>query len=153
MPDKDIDKIPITVEVPKADVWVRNDYRDIVRRLGEVHMIRACEHQHDDDFVPLYDIETLARYQIELERLRADAERYRFLRTGTHWPCVFADHDALRIMWATLDKGHDYVLCVSPRDGGSTLRMDSGMKRIEIARMLERFARAAREDARFGGDE
>lgn len=93
MPDKDIDKIPITVEVPKADVWVRNDYRDIVRRLGEVHMIRACEHQHDDDFVPLYDIETLARYQIELERLRADAERYRFLRTGTHWPCVFADHD------------------------------------------------------------
>ena len=74
------DKIPITVEVPKADVWVRSDYRDIVRRLGEVHMIRACEHQHDDDFVPLYDIETLARYQIELERLRADAERYRWLR-------------------------------------------------------------------------
>lgn len=72
MPDKDIDKIPITVEVPKADVWVRNDYRDIVRRLGEVHMIRACEHQHDDDFVPLYDIETLARYQIELEQLRAE---------------------------------------------------------------------------------
>lgn len=64
-----------------------------------------------------------------------------------------ADHDALRIMWATLDKGHDYVLCVSPRDGGSTLQMDSGMKRIELARMLERFARAAREDARFGGDE
>ncbi len=92
MPDKDIDKIPITVEVPKADVWVRNDYRDIVRRLGEVHMIRACEHQHDDDFVPLYDIETLARYQIELERLRADAERYRFLRTGRHWPCAFANH-------------------------------------------------------------
>ncbi len=84
MTDKDIDKIPITVEVPKADVWVRNDYRDIVRRLGEVHMIRACEHQHDDDFVPLYDIETLARYQIELERLRADANRYRWLRTQ-HW--------------------------------------------------------------------
>jgi hypothetical protein len=27
MPDKDIDKIPITVEVPKADVWLRADYR------------------------------------------------------------------------------------------------------------------------------
>lgn len=69
MTDKDIDKIPITVEVPKADVWVRNDYRDIVRRLGEVHMIRACAHQHDDDFVPLYDTETLAGYQIEAQRL------------------------------------------------------------------------------------
>ena len=141
MPDKDIDKIPITVEVPKADVWVRNDYRDIVRRLGEVHMIRASGHQHDDDFVPLYDIEMVfslkeeierlrdcisarevrslvderdrlraerdsfymdyrikcdeetKRQAVEIERLRADAERYRFLRTGRHWPCVFADYD------------------------------------------------------------
>lgn len=64
-----------------------------------------------------------------------------------------ADHDALRIMWTTLDKGHNFVLCVEPQNGGSKLQMDSGMKRIEIARMLERFARAAREDARFGGDE
>lgn len=75
MTDKNIDKIPITVEVPKADVWVRNDYRDIVRRLGPVHMIRACEHQHDDDFVPLYDIETLAGYQIELEKSRERSKR------------------------------------------------------------------------------
>ena len=64
-----------------------------------------------------------------------------------------ADHDALRIMWTVIDKEHNYVLCVEPQDGGSKLQMDSGMKRIEIARMLERFARAAREDARFGGDE
>jgi hypothetical protein len=70
MTDSDINKIPITVEVPPADVWVRNDYRDIVRRLGQVHMIRACEHQFDDDFVPLYDIETLAGYQLEAELLR-----------------------------------------------------------------------------------
>lgn len=64
-----------------------------------------------------------------------------------------ADHDALRIMWTVIDKGHNYVLCVEPQDGGSKLQMDSGMKRIDIARMLERFARAARDDARFGGDE
>ena len=80
MPDKDIDKIPITVEVPKADVWVRNDYRDIVQRLGEVHMIRACEHQFDDDWIPLYSIDVIAALQAEIERLRADAERYRWLR-------------------------------------------------------------------------
>lgn len=64
-----------------------------------------------------------------------------------------AGHDSMRIMWTTLDKGHNFVLCVEPQNGGSTLQMDSGMKRIELARMLERFARAAREDARFGGDE
>lgn len=33
------------------------------------------------------------RLDEEIGRLRPDAERYRFLRTGTHWPCVFADHD------------------------------------------------------------
>jgi len=71
MPDKDIDNIPITVEVPKADVWLRADYRDIVHRLGEVHLIRACEHQHDDDFVPMYDFQVIEQYQIEAERLRA----------------------------------------------------------------------------------
>lgn len=101
MTDKDIDKIPITVEEPKADVWVRNDYRDIVRRLGEVHMIRACEHQHDDDFVPLYDIETVAGCQVEVERLRAelaeskrDAARYRWLRGDS---CV--DHSVRWTQW------------------------------------------------------
>ena len=71
MPDKDICNIPITVEVPKADVWLRADYRDIVHRLGEVHLIRACEHQHDDDFVPMYDYQMIEQYQIEAERLRA----------------------------------------------------------------------------------
>jgi hypothetical protein len=75
MPDKDIDNIPITVEVPKADVWLRADYRDIVHRLGEVHMVRACEHQHDDDFVPMYDFQTIEGYQIKAEQLRRDAER------------------------------------------------------------------------------
>lgn len=64
-----------------------------------------------------------------------------------------AGHDSMRIMWTTLDEGHNFVLCVEPQNGGITLQMDSGMKRIEIARMLELFARAAREDARFGGDE
>jgi hypothetical protein len=29
MPSKDIDKIPITVEVPKADVWIRADVTGI----------------------------------------------------------------------------------------------------------------------------
>ena len=72
MPDKDIDKITITVEVPKADVWVRNDYRDIVQRLGEVHMIRACEYQFDDDWIPLYSIDVIAALQVEIELLRAD---------------------------------------------------------------------------------
>ena len=75
MPDKDIDKIPITVEVPKADVWLRADYRDIVRRLGEVHMVRACEHQHDDDFVPMYDSQTIAEYQQKAESLRLELDR------------------------------------------------------------------------------
>jgi hypothetical protein len=75
MPGKDIDKIPITLEVPKADVWLRADYRDIVHRLGEVHLIRACEHQHDDDFVPMYDFQTIEIYQIEVEKLRREAER------------------------------------------------------------------------------
>jgi Mg2+ and Co2+ transporter CorA len=75
MPDKDIDKIPITVEVPKADVWLRNDYRDIVHRLGDVHMVRACEHQHDDDFVPMYDYQTVEEYQKKAESLRLECER------------------------------------------------------------------------------
>jgi hypothetical protein len=75
MPDKDIDKIPITVEVPKADVWLRNDYLDIVHRLGPVHMVRACEHQHDDDFVPMYDLQTIAEYQQKAESLRLECER------------------------------------------------------------------------------
>jgi hypothetical protein len=75
MPDKDIDKIPITVEVPTADVWLRNDYSDIVRRLGEVHMVRACEHQHDDDFVPMYDLQTIAEYQQKAEGLRLELDR------------------------------------------------------------------------------
>jgi hypothetical protein len=67
--------IPITVEVPKADVWLRNDYRDIVHRLGEVHMVRACEHQHDDDFVPMYDLQTIAEYQQKAESLRLELDR------------------------------------------------------------------------------
>lgn len=67
--------IPITVEVPKADVWLRADYRDIVHRLGEVHMIRACEHQHDDDFVPMYDLQTIAEYQQKAESLRLELDR------------------------------------------------------------------------------
>lgn len=71
-PSKGICSIPITVEVPRPDVWVRNDYRDIVRRLGEVHLIRGCERQFDDDFVPLYDLQTVAEYQIESEKLKTD---------------------------------------------------------------------------------
>ena len=67
--------IPITVEVPKADVWLRNDYRDIVHRLGEVHLVRACEHQHDDDFVPMYDLQTIAEYQQKAESLRLELDR------------------------------------------------------------------------------
>lgn len=63
------------------------------------------------------------------------------------------DHDAVRFMRAVVDKGHRYVLIVEPRDGGSRMQMDSGMRRIEIARMLEWFAREAREDARLGGGE
>lgn len=74
MTEQDINKIPITVEVPKADIWVRNDYRDIVRRLGEVHLIRACAHQHDDDFVPLYDSETVAKYQVEAAAARGEMD-------------------------------------------------------------------------------
>jgi hypothetical protein len=61
--------------VPKADVWLRNDYRDIVHRLGEVHMVRACEHQHDDDFVPMYDLQTITEYQQKAESLRLECER------------------------------------------------------------------------------
>ena len=75
MTDKDIDKIPITVEVPNADVWLRADYRDIVHRLGEVHMVRACEHQHDDDFVPMYGFQTIAEYQQKAESLRLELDR------------------------------------------------------------------------------
>ena len=67
--------IPITVEVPTADVWLRNDYRDIVHRLGEVHMVRACAHQHDDDFVPMYDLQTIAEYQQKAESLRLELDR------------------------------------------------------------------------------
>jgi len=67
--------IPITVEVPKADVWLRADYRDIVHRLGEVHMVRACEHQHDDDFVPMYDYQTLEEHMRKAESLRSELDR------------------------------------------------------------------------------
>lgn len=38
-------------------------------------MIRACEHQHDDDFVPLYDSQTVAGFQVEAERLRERNKR------------------------------------------------------------------------------
>lgn len=75
MLSKDIDKIPITGEVPKADVWIRADYRDIVHRLGEVHLIRACEHQHDDDFVPMYDFQVVEEYQVKTENMRLQKER------------------------------------------------------------------------------
>lgn len=70
-----------------------------------------------------------------------------------HAALVAADHDAVRIMQTVVEKGHDYVLIVEPRDGGSRLQMTNRMRRIEVARMLERFAREAREDARLGGDE
>lgn len=63
------------------------------------------------------------------------------------------EHDAVRIMRTVIDKGHRYVLVVEPCDGSNRMQMDSGMRRIEVARMLERFAREAREDARLGGDE
>lgn len=66
--------IPITVEVPTADVWLRNDYRDIVRRLGEVHMVRACAHQHDDDFVPMYDYQTIEQHMQKAESLRSELD-------------------------------------------------------------------------------
>lgn len=45
------------------------------------------------------------------------------------------------------------MLIVEPRGGDGRMQMSSGMRRIEIARMLERFAREAREDARLGGGE
>lgn len=70
-----------------------------------------------------------------------------------HAAQVAADHDAVRIMQTVVEKGHDYALVVEPRDGGSRLQMTNRMRRIEVARMLERFAREAREDARLGGDE
>lgn len=70
-----------------------------------------------------------------------------------HAALVAADHDAVRIMQTVIQKGHDYVLIVEPRDGGSRLQMTNRMRRIEVARMLERFARQARDDARFGDDE
>lgn len=63
------------------------------------------------------------------------------------------DHDAVRIMQTVIQKGHDYVLIVEPRDGGSRFQIHNRLRDIEVARMLERFARQARDDARFGGDE
>lgn len=63
------------------------------------------------------------------------------------------DHDAVRIMRTVIEKGHDYVLIVEPRDGSSRFQMHNKPRDIEVARMLERFAREAREDARFVGDE
>jgi hypothetical protein len=38
-------------------------------------MVRACEHQHDDDFVPMYDLQTIAEYQQRAESLRLECER------------------------------------------------------------------------------
>lgn len=40
--------------------------------------------------VRITDIDGVLR---ENDLLRADAERYRFLRTGQNWPCAFADSD------------------------------------------------------------
>lgn len=70
-----------------------------------------------------------------------------------HAALVAADHVAVRVIQTAVEKGHDYVLVVEPRDGSSRLQLNNGMRRIEFARMLERFAREAREDARLGGDE
>ena len=65
----------MTDDIHSCSVWLRNDYRDIVHRLGEVHMVRACEHQHDDDFVPMYDYQTVNEYQEKAESLRLECER------------------------------------------------------------------------------
>ena len=92
------------------------------------------------------DAEICAQYDHVIDLLRAALEAAQREQAQD-------EHDAVRIMRTVIDKGHHYVLIVEPRDGGSRMQMDSGMRRIEIARMLERFARQARDDARFGGDE
>lgn len=79
--------------------------------------------------------------------------KYDDMLAKLHAALVAADHDAVWVMQTAVEKGHNYVLVVEPRDSESRMQMNSGMRRIEVARMLERFAREAREDARFGGDE
>lgn len=92
------------------------------------------------------DAEICAQYDHVIDLLRAALEAAQREQAQD-------EHDAVRIMRTVIDKGHDYVLIVEPRNSGSRMQMDSGMRRIEIARMLERFARGAREDARLGGGE
>ena len=38
-------------------------------------MVRACAHQHDDDFVPMYDYQTLEQHMQKAESLRSELDR------------------------------------------------------------------------------
>lgn len=63
----------------KPDVWLRSDYQHNIA-LGEVHLVRASKEQHDDDFVPLYDSETVDRLRAELAEVKADRDATRLER-------------------------------------------------------------------------
>jgi len=97
-----------------------------------------CHVRHDGTIDPS-DATILREYDEVLDLIRA--------------AIAATDHDAVRIMQTVIQKGHDYVLIVEPRDGGSRFQIHNRLRDIEVARMLERFARQARDDARFGGDE
>ena len=68
------------------------------------------------------DAEICAQYDHVIDLLRAALE-------AAQREQVQDEHDAVRIMRTVIDKGHDYVLIVEPRDSGSRMQMDSGMRR------------------------
>lgn len=53
----------------------------------------------------------------------------------------------LDLFKSTLDKGHHYVLCVECEGSKSTLRQTNIEDESQVARLLEKFARRAREGA------
>ena len=65
---------------------------------------------------------------------------------------AYGDHEAVKLFAHAVNKGHRYVLCIEPHEGGSLMRMDNLNTDRETARMLARHARRAREDARWPGD-
>lgn len=60
--------------------------------------------------------------------------------------------DVVKMLENAIQKGHRFVLCIEPQDRMSSARMSNVTDALDLARMLARFERSAREDAKWPGD-